>query len=344
MTATALFLTASEAAARLGVSIKALRLYEERGLLAPLRTQAGWRAYGPDVMSRAADLVALRAMGFSMVQMQRVVAGAAEGLEAALATHQARLEGQAAQLADAIRQTGALRVRLARGHRPNLADLTCLAASPAAVAVTFHLPWPWGGERFELREVRPITYIVGPLGSGKTRLAVRLSEVVPDATFLDLDRTSRVDSVRQRLAADATHSGRVEDAMAWMAEEGAERSDDLLVLLAALEDAGAGPVVVDLIDQGLDEAAQRALSAWLRRRGAMARPVFAMTRSSAFLELALVGPCEQVIFCPANHSPPVVVDPYPGAPEFEAVATCLALPAVRARTAGVVAMRAAATA
>ena len=340
MTATARFLSASEAASRLGVSVKALRLYEERGLLAPLRTEAGWRAYGPDVMARAADLVALRAMGFSIAQMQRVVSGSVDGLEAALAMHQSRLEGQAGQLADAIRRVGAVRARLARGASPDLADLTSLAASPPAVAVSLNLPWPWGGELFELRDVRPVNYIVGPLGSGKTRLALRLSEALPDATFLDLDRTSGIENVRRRLATDAAHAGRVEDAMTWLAEEGADRSAALLVLLAAFEDAGTGPVVVDLIDQGLAEAAQRALSVWLRRRGALARPVFAMTRSSAFLDLASVGPCEQVIFCPANHSPPVVVEPYPGAPGFEAVASCLASPAVRARTEGVVAMRA----
>ncbi|WP_293867592.1 MerR family transcriptional regulator [uncultured Alsobacter sp.] len=339
MTAAARVLTASEAALRLGVSVKALRLYEERGLLAPLRTAAGWRAYGPDAMARAADLVALRALGFSLAQMQRVVAGSTDGLEAALATHQARLEDEAAGRADAIRRIGAMRARLAAGAPANLTDLTRLAASPTSPALSLDLPWPWGGERFELREIRPLTHIVGPLGSGKTRLARLISEVLPDATFLDLERTARVAAVRQRLADDAGHAARVEATLAWLAEEGATASDALLVLVAALVDGGTGPLVVDLIDQGLDEAAQRALATWLRRRGALARPVFAMTRSSAFLDLAAVGPCEQVIVCPANHSPPVLVDPYPGAPGYEAVATCLASPAVRARTEGVVAVR-----
>jgi hypothetical protein len=36
---------------------------------------------------------------------------------------------------------------------------------------------------------------------------------------------------------------------------------------------------------------------------------------------------------------PSRVAPYPGAPGYEAVATCLASPEVRARTAGVIAMR-----
>jgi hypothetical protein len=45
---------------------------------------------------------------------------------------------------------------------------------------------------------------------------------------------------------------------------------------------------------------------------------------------------------PANHSPPICVAPFPGAPGYEAVVTCLAAPEVRARTAGVVAWRVAA--
>jgi predicted site-specific integrase-resolvase len=48
------FLNPSEAARRLGVFAKALRLYEARGLIAPVRTAAGWRAYGPDEMARVA--------------------------------------------------------------------------------------------------------------------------------------------------------------------------------------------------------------------------------------------------------------------------------------------------
>jgi hypothetical protein len=40
VTSTARFLNPSEAARQLGVSAKALRLYEERGLLAPARTAA----------------------------------------------------------------------------------------------------------------------------------------------------------------------------------------------------------------------------------------------------------------------------------------------------------------
>ena len=64
-----------------------------------------------------------------------------------------------------------------------------------------------------------------------------------------------------------------------------------------------------------------------------------LTRSTAILDLAAVGPDEAVLFCPANHSPPFLVPPHPGAPGYEAVESCLASPEVRARSEGVVAVR-----
>lgn len=94
MSSSAQFLSASSAAERLGVSTKALRLYEQRGLLAPDRTAAGYRMYGPDEMVRAAEIVALRALGLSLLQVARVLEGDPQSLELALAAHEATLEGE----------------------------------------------------------------------------------------------------------------------------------------------------------------------------------------------------------------------------------------------------------
>ena len=69
MTSSAEFLNPSDAAKRLGVSAKALRIYEQRGLIAPTRTAAGWRAYGPDDLRRATKIAALRSLGFSLAQI-----------------------------------------------------------------------------------------------------------------------------------------------------------------------------------------------------------------------------------------------------------------------------------
>ena len=132
---------------------------------------------------------------------------------------------------------------------------------------------------------------------------------------------------------------RVEGTLEWLAGEGATVSPALTALVAALEMAEPRAFVVDMIEQGLDHASQDALICHLRHRGPDARPLFLLTRSNVILDLAAVRANEAILFCPANHAPPSLVQPYPGAPGFEAVTTCLGAPEVRARTEGVIAIR-----
>lgn len=319
------FLNSSDAARRLGISTKALRLYEQRGLLAPLRSDAGWRAYGPEDLERASEIVALRALGFSLAQVARILKGDASGLEPALAAHETTLEARLSDLVVALEGVRTLRGDLARGGAPSASDLTRALAPTARLHVAFNLPWPWGGEPFELRDIRPLTYITGPLGSGKTRLAMLIAEEI-GGVFLGLDR-----------AADPSLMSKIEPTVALLVQDGATDTPALRALLNGLETLT--PVVVDLVEQGLDKATQEALIAHLRRRAPGAPPLFVMTRSSSILDPEALGPDETVLFCPANHAPPFRVAPYPGTPGYEALASCLATPEVRARTEGVRAVR-----
>jgi DNA-binding transcriptional MerR regulator len=340
VSASAQFLNPSAAALRLGVSAKALRLYEQHGLITPGRTAAGWRAYGPHEMARAAEIVTLRALGLSLSEIARVLGDDPQGMEPALAAHQATLEVRIRQLAGAVEKVRDIRAGLAQGRSPTAGELARLLRPAAEFSVAFDLPWPWGGERFELGCVRPLNYIIGPLGSGKTRLAKRLAETLPDAVYLGLDRLEHGGAAaRALLEASPALQSRIDQTLAWLVEDGAAASDALIALLVGLESEGAAVVVVDMVEQGLDQAAQQAVIARLRRGGPGARPLFLMTRSCAILDLAAVGPDETIIFCPANHSPPISVAPYPGARGYEAVATCLASPEVRARTEGMISWR-----
>lgn len=298
------FLNASEAARRLGVSVKALRIYEQRGLLTPPRSAAGYRVYGPDEMCRAQQIVSLRALGLGLEQVARVLEGEPRSLERALANHEATLDSELRRLVNTIAKVRSLRDQLARGQAPAVEEAGYLPRARDSLGLSFELPWPWGGERFEYRDIRAINYIVGPLGSGKTRLAQRIAETLPGASYLGLER--------------------LDDA-----------SDALTALLAGLEVEGPSVIVVDMVEQGLDRPTQEALITHLRERARLgARPLFLMTRSSSILDLAAVGADESILLCPANHSTPLRVTPYPGAPGYEAVATCLAPPEVRARVTG----------
>lgn len=331
------FLNPSEAARRLGISAKALRLYEQRGLIAPIRSAAGWRAYGPAEMERASEIVALRALGFSLAGVARALTGDLAALDGALAGQQAALDERIRQLSGSADRVRALREALARGEPPGPGDLTILMGRTSCLDVAFDLPWPWGGERFELCDIGPLTYITGPLGSGKTRLAKRLAEEIPDTVFVGLDRSA--ENRRARLADDPSLASRVDRALAWLIEDGGAECDALLALLLALEAQGPQALVIDMVEQGLDGPTQEALVALLRRRGPAARPLFLLTRSTSILDLGSVGTGESILFCPANHGMPVRVAPYPGTSGYEALASCLASPEVRARTDGMVAVR-----
>lgn len=221
---------------------------------------------------------------------------------------------------------------------PAARELIRLLKPTPDIGVAFDLPWPWGGELFELRDTRSLNYIVGPLGSGKTQLAKRLATALPNAEFVGLDRlANEAEAARAILHADLALKSRVEKSLAAIMHGGGAESVALLALLTALEKEDHTILVIDLLEQGLDAATQEALIIHLRRRGPNAPPLFFLTRSSAILDLDCVQANEAIILCPANHSPPRRVSPYPGSPGYEAVATCLASPEVRARTEGMVA-------
>ncbi|MEM7523862.1 MAG: MerR family transcriptional regulator [Pseudomonadota bacterium] len=330
------FLSPSEAAAALGVSTKALRIYERRGLLTPARTEAGWRAYGPAHMKQARKIAAFRALGLTLHQIADLLDGDTASFEATFARHQADLEAELRTLTTTL--TAVRRARLDGAAPPTRSAEQDHKGADARPVAAFPLPWPWGGERFELRRAARITYITGPLFSGKTQLARRLAETIPGARFVGLER---MDDPAPTV--DPTDVPRAEAAMRRLTEEaGATESKALEQLLAALFDGDASALIIDMVEEGLDEPTQRALISDLQRRAPSAAPLFLLTRSDAILDLGALGPDEAILYCPANHSPPVDVAPTPGAPGYEATAACLASPAVRARSAGVIAVRTAA--
>ncbi len=330
--------TPAQASAALGVSAKALRLYEQHGLLVPDRTQTGWRTYDAGTMAWAAEIVALRGLGLSLAQVARVLDGNPHDRDVSLAAHEARLSEQGKRTAAAIERVRSLLADLAKGRAPAPKTLAQAVTQTAPLAVGFALPWPWDGEWFAIHDVPRIAFITGPLGSGKTRFAQRLAAALPDAAFLGMDRLSNP-ALAQCLADDVAVAEQVERRLTWLVEDGAERSDALTALVVALEAATPTTCVIDMVEEGLSAATQTALMAHLRLRGTSKRALVLMTRSSAILDLDALEPPEAVILCPANYSLPLRVVPYLGGQGYEAAATCVASPKVRARIAGIIAMR-----
>jgi len=59
-------LTVGDAAARLGVTPRTLKYYEERGLVTPSRSEGRYRLYDEADLERFARILRLRALGFSL--------------------------------------------------------------------------------------------------------------------------------------------------------------------------------------------------------------------------------------------------------------------------------------
>ena len=81
-----------------GVTVKALRHYERRGLLAPGRSAAGYRRYTLKDLQRLEEILALKSLGLALSEIPRVTAGDVDTLRA----QRARLVDARARLDRAI--------------------------------------------------------------------------------------------------------------------------------------------------------------------------------------------------------------------------------------------------
>ena len=119
-------LSPAEAARRFGVSIKALRLYERRGLLKPLRSEAGWRTYGPDQIARLHQILALKGLGLSLASIGQLLASA-DTLEAVLGMQDRALVQEGRRVTKALSLIRKARAELKAGRTLSIDDLATLS-------------------------------------------------------------------------------------------------------------------------------------------------------------------------------------------------------------------------
>ena len=83
------YLSPAQTAKALGVTVRALRLYEQKGLVRPIRSEAGWRAYGPEALVRLHQVLALKRLGLSLAKITVLVSGRLAKLDAVLELQEA---------------------------------------------------------------------------------------------------------------------------------------------------------------------------------------------------------------------------------------------------------------
>jgi DNA-binding transcriptional MerR regulator len=118
-----------EAARRLGVTIKALKVYERHGLVAPMRLANGWRVYGPDQLARVHEVLALKGMGLSLAAIGALVAGRDADVERTLDLHEQLLRRRVATANRALALIASAKQRLKRGESVGMTELLDLVRS-----------------------------------------------------------------------------------------------------------------------------------------------------------------------------------------------------------------------
>jgi DNA-binding transcriptional MerR regulator len=129
-TASAKTITVRDAAARLGVTPRTLKYYEELGIVVPVRSVGGYRLYEPADLDKLARVLRMRSLGFSLTvitaMLQQPMEAPAEGgrprlsnaslktLRETLVEQLATLDARVAQVRRELKEAAALQAQLRR--------------------------------------------------------------------------------------------------------------------------------------------------------------------------------------------------------------------------------------
>lgn len=122
--------TAAAVAKRFGVTVKALRIYEDLGLLKPARTVSGWRIYRQPELEQLSAILALKQLGMPLKRIGELMRGAGD-LATALAMQEAALVEAKTEAEQALALVRAARAKLAEKRALSPDELGKLVRSTA---------------------------------------------------------------------------------------------------------------------------------------------------------------------------------------------------------------------
>jgi DNA-binding transcriptional MerR regulator len=116
----------SEVCRRTGLTSRALRFYEARELVAPLRTYSGRRLYGPGELERLNLIVALKRAGLTLSQIAKLTGSGALNLEQLIDAQLAAIAERKAELKEAESLLRTVKSRIDRGEPVDAATFCSL--------------------------------------------------------------------------------------------------------------------------------------------------------------------------------------------------------------------------
>lgn len=120
-------LTAADCARRLGLTTKALRVYEDRGLIEPRRTEKNWRLYGSREIARLNEIMMLQQLGLTLSRIGQVLSGQPTDLADFLTVQEETLRGRQARIDHSLALVRSLQSKHADGEVLSLDDMIKLA-------------------------------------------------------------------------------------------------------------------------------------------------------------------------------------------------------------------------
>ncbi|WP_114226652.1 MULTISPECIES: MerR family transcriptional regulator [Sphingomonas] len=115
-----------DVARQTGLTSRALRFYEARGLVAPLRTHSGRRLYGPAELEQLNRVLALKKAGLTLAQIERLTRGQSLPLAALIDAQLAVINDRTAELAEARALLVSVKSRIDRGEPVDAATFCSL--------------------------------------------------------------------------------------------------------------------------------------------------------------------------------------------------------------------------
>jgi DNA-binding transcriptional MerR regulator len=122
-----------EVVRRTGLTSRALRFYEARGLVAPLRTHVGRRLYGAAELERINQIVALKRAGLTLAQIQRLTARHPLDLARLIDAQLEVLAARQSEIAEARALLVSVKSRIDRGEPVDAATFCSLIRQGDAV-------------------------------------------------------------------------------------------------------------------------------------------------------------------------------------------------------------------
>ncbi|OJF92699.1 MerR family transcriptional regulator [Pararhizobium antarcticum] len=120
-------LTAAQCAKRIGLTVRALRLYEQAGLVRPGRTGKNWRVYGTSEVARLNEIIALKRLGLSLQHIAQLLGGQATDLDRMLSMQNLALKEKLQRIQYSLSIVENLRTKIAAGDLLSVDELLTLA-------------------------------------------------------------------------------------------------------------------------------------------------------------------------------------------------------------------------